>query len=202
MHNQLSSFVAALKKTTKKPNFTSLATHGMPSGRGKKGSQPPRKRKRNISPTVRTDRIQTTQSLQGDSSSFQSLGCGPTVNISVNHPSMGYPTPFSSTTPWTPSAYHYGPPDWFSGYPSMYSSPTPTSSPQQQQWPKTTARSSCAQLLGTSPNVLGVATSTANQCRHLMTYVSSTVNGGHSPRVEDPPVKVFQCILSCEFTLH
>ena len=85
VHNQLSSFVAALKKTTKKPNFTSLATHGMPSGHGKKGSQPPRKRKRNISPTVRTDRIQTTQSLQGDSSSFQSLGCGPTVNISSIH---------------------------------------------------------------------------------------------------------------------
>lgn len=131
VHNQLSSFVAALKKATKKPNFTSLATHGMPTGRGKKGSQPPRKRKRNISPTVRTDRFQTTQSLQGDSSSFQSLGCGSTVNISLDHPSMGYPPPLSSSTPWTPSAYHYGPPDWFSGYPSMYSSPTPTSSSQQ-----------------------------------------------------------------------
>ena len=59
------------------------------------------------------------------------------------------------------------------------------------QWPKTTARSSSAQLLGTSPNVLGVATSTANQCRHLMSYVSSTVNGGHSPRVEESPQSKF-----------
>jgi hypothetical protein len=74
VHNQLCAFVASLKKTKKKSNFTSLVTHGMPSGRGKKGSQPPRKRKRNVSPTVRTDRIQTTQSLEGDSTSSLSSG--------------------------------------------------------------------------------------------------------------------------------
>ena len=34
--------------------------------------------------------------------------------------------------------------------------------------------------------MLCVATSTTNQCCHIMTYVSSTVNGGHSPLEESP----------------
>ena len=44
LNDQLSEFVTRFKKAKKKPNLMKLAVHGMPAGRGKKGSRPPRKR--------------------------------------------------------------------------------------------------------------------------------------------------------------
>lgn len=71
INRQLSEFVTAFKKTMKKPNFTRLATHGMPSGRGKKGTQPPRKRKRNISPNLKSVQIASQTAPNQDMATAQ-----------------------------------------------------------------------------------------------------------------------------------
>ena len=95
----------------------------MPTGRGKKGSQATRQRKRSVTPTIRTDGIaDITQSASGDGSTIsQSLtgNSGSTVNFSLdsvppstNYSPLGYATPYSAypSFPWMSgsSAYH----DW------------------------------------------------------------------------------------------
>ena len=50
LNNKLQQFVNA--KVKRKPNFTSLAVHGMPSGRGRKGGQAPRACKRAPEPVT------------------------------------------------------------------------------------------------------------------------------------------------------
>ena len=44
INGDLATFVELFSKKAKPPNITKLALHGMPSGRGRKGQQPPRKR--------------------------------------------------------------------------------------------------------------------------------------------------------------
>jgi hypothetical protein len=70
------------------------------------------------------------------------------------------------------------------------------------KWLKRAARSFCVQLLGTSPSVLGVATSTTNQCLHRMTFASSIVNGGHSPCQEESPSQSFPMHLNLPCIHH
>ena len=53
----LPQFVSAFCKTKKKPDFTKLAVHGMPSGRGKKGTRAPRQRKKTEPVSERVQRI-------------------------------------------------------------------------------------------------------------------------------------------------
>ena len=54
----LSEFVCHVKNAKKKPNLMQLAVHGMPAGKGKKGSRPPQKRARTESVDERVDRVQ------------------------------------------------------------------------------------------------------------------------------------------------
>ncbi len=91
VNKQLSEFLVSFKKTKKRPNFTQLALHGMPAGRGKKGSQASRKRKQSVTPVIRTDRIaDSTQSASGDGSTIsQSSGSTSTSGSTVNTP-LGY----------------------------------------------------------------------------------------------------------------
>lgn len=56
LNNQLSTFVARVKKARKKPNLMKLAVHGMPAGKGRKGSCPPRKRAKSTSTEQRVER--------------------------------------------------------------------------------------------------------------------------------------------------
>ena len=46
LSGSLSQLISAFTKYKKKPDYSKLATHGMPSGRGRKGGQAPRKRKK------------------------------------------------------------------------------------------------------------------------------------------------------------
>ena len=62
LNNQLDKFVASFTKSKRKLNFTEVAIHGMPAGRGRKGSQPPRKKKRSQPVSERVDRMSVTQS--------------------------------------------------------------------------------------------------------------------------------------------
>ena len=62
LNDQLSHFVKCIKKAKKRPNMMKLAVHGMPSGTGKKGSRPPRKRaKPSYVEEERVDRLSTMQ---------------------------------------------------------------------------------------------------------------------------------------------
>ena len=56
VNNNLLQFINAFVKTKRVPNFTSLAVHGMPPGRGRKGGQTPRARKKVTEPT--TNRVE------------------------------------------------------------------------------------------------------------------------------------------------
>ena len=109
----------------------------MPAGRGKKGSQAPRRRKDALTPTVRTDRInENTQSVSAsgdDAVVCQAIAGnnGPTVNISLD---SGIPA-YSSTSGYPgqpcyvgassypgPSSYSYAPTYPSYGWPAGVSS--------------------------------------------------------------------------------
>jgi len=64
INQQLLEFVACFSKSKRKPNFSEVAVHGMPAGRGRKESQAPRKRKQSQLVTERVDRIYSTQNSQ------------------------------------------------------------------------------------------------------------------------------------------
>lgn len=57
VNNSLQQLIAWFVKTKKPPNFTTVATHSMPAGRGRKGSQAPRKRSNKPLVTDRVDRL-------------------------------------------------------------------------------------------------------------------------------------------------
>ena len=99
LNNSLQQFIGWFMKAKKKPNFTKIATHDMPAGRGRKGSQAPRKRKKQESATNRIDRLATDQT--GSNSS--------TYNIqAATYSPYNYMCTMSPSTSWTPSY----PPDW------------------------------------------------------------------------------------------
>ena len=58
VNNNLTNFLAWFEKTKRKPNITSLSVHGMPAGRGRKGSLPSRKRVVKEPATNRVNRLQ------------------------------------------------------------------------------------------------------------------------------------------------
>ena len=57
LNGELGMFIELFTKKAKPPNITKLALHGMPSGRGRKGQQPPRKR-------VRKEPVESTVPFQ------------------------------------------------------------------------------------------------------------------------------------------
>ena len=77
VHGTLQTFLAALRKLKKPANFTSLAVHGMPAGRGKKGTRAPRKRKHSVSATAITaHRVH----VDATNSSVHVASCQPSAN--------------------------------------------------------------------------------------------------------------------------
>lgn len=78
LHNKLGNFITKFAKAKKQPNFSPLAVHGMPAGRGRKGSQVSRKRKKSQPVTEREDRLSTFQRVSGSSNQ--------TVNILIDSP--------------------------------------------------------------------------------------------------------------------
>ena len=128
MNNSLQQFIAWFAKAKKKPNFTKLATHDMPSGRGRKGSVPPRKRKKQEAAADRTDRLSTDH--VGSNSSTYNIQTATYSPYNYMYNSM---TP---STSWSP-AY----PDWSfdQSYvsPSMFSPPLPHRPPPQPPYPAT-----------------------------------------------------------------
>ena len=108
LNGKLLEFVAFYKKTKRVPNLTSMATSGMPKGKGRKGSEPPRKRKRK-------ETVESRVSLQipEPSSNFQvasplgSLQCSHDITISpqINITSSSFCT--SATVTNNPSTQDY-----------------------------------------------------------------------------------------------
>lgn len=62
LNGSLPQLISVFCKTKKRPDFTKLAVHGMPSGRGKKGTQAPRRRKKAEPVSERAQRISTSSS--------------------------------------------------------------------------------------------------------------------------------------------
>ena len=125
INKQLPVFLESFKKAKKRPNFTQLALHNMPAGRGRKGSLAPWKRKANVTPTVYTSRISDESVAQGSSTKQSVIGIpGSTVNISV----LPTTPPVSSTSPppacnssdhHSYPAYDYSDSPWMSHYPQL-----------------------------------------------------------------------------------
>ena len=57
LNKSLQEFVTSFKRSKRKPSFSEVAVHGMAAGRGRKGSQAPRKRKQSQPITEQVDRI-------------------------------------------------------------------------------------------------------------------------------------------------
>ncbi len=136
LNKQLQEFVACFTKSKRKPNFSEVAVHGMPAGRGRKGSKAPRKRKELHPITERVDRIST----KGSTSPAVGGSNNNTLNIHLDSPTRpaqagvtpsysyysqgpsfmtpgpSYMTPgplyMPSSTSWMPS-YH----DWYADFP-------------------------------------------------------------------------------------
>lgn len=120
--DSLKEFLRHFEKSHKKPDFTSLALHDVPAGSGRKGSVPPRKRKKQEPITKRIDGLQDSANaglpmssdVPGPSGSSSSIGqvCGPSmVNISLDsHTLSSHYEPRSrySSPSWYPNYYSWG----------------------------------------------------------------------------------------------
>lgn len=119
LNNSLQQFIAWFVKVKKTPNFTKLATHDMPAGRGRKGSVPPRKQKKQEPAANRIDRLSTDQ-IASNSSTYN-------IQTATYSP---YSYMYNSVTPSTSWAPAY--PDWsLDSYmsPPMFSPPLPHGPP-------------------------------------------------------------------------
>ena len=115
LNDQLLQFVKSLKKAKKKPNMTSLALHGMPTGTGRKGSRPPRKRAK---PST-SDVEQRVERLVPETSSVPSPSF---TNSSTDSFPTGTYTPLILPRPY------YSPSPFGQPYPSPYAAPFPSGS--------------------------------------------------------------------------
>ncbi len=123
LNNEIQAFVAAFTKVKRTPSFTSVTVHGMPAGRGRKGSQAPRKRKQRQPVTEREDRVpsihcgskssfspsvsgssnQTQNYTQGSTSQVVSGSSNNTVSIHLDSPTRQFQAGFLSHYPQGPS---------------------------------------------------------------------------------------------------
>ncbi len=101
LSNQLQAFITAFTKAKKTPSFTTVAVHGMPSGRGRKGSQAPRKRKH---PQLITERDDLIAPKYGSKSSFSPAVSG-SSNQTFNLHSPTHQFSYSSEGPWFMNPY-------------------------------------------------------------------------------------------------
>ena len=119
LNNSLQQFISWFTKAKKKPNFTKVAVHDMPAGRGRKGTQAPRKRKKQEPVTNRIDRFSTDQT--GNSSftfNIQAATYSPYNYMYNNKP---------PSTSWIPSYPDWSPDSYMS--PSMFPPPPPLPPP-------------------------------------------------------------------------
>ena len=91
LNGTLPQFLAHFEKGNKKPNFTALALHDMPAGRGRKGCVPPRKKKRSQSAEQRVDHLEglttsapSLHALSGTVSALSQAHGNSTVNCTIS----------------------------------------------------------------------------------------------------------------------
>ena len=123
LNKSLQEFATQFIKLKKRPNFTQLAVHIMPSGRGRKGARAPRKRKKTEPASTCIDRLSCASATVTSStpsytvSVTQSANTGSSVNISnlpglsyYNYPPLPSPCPTGYTlwpTPTSPFDWSY-----------------------------------------------------------------------------------------------
>ena len=145
---KLPEFIQKFKKTKQTPNITKFAEATMPKGRGRKGSEPPRKRKKTSS-TPEVQRVQNPaflSSLTVEDSSQPAVNATSQCNVNSSNaannvqPSSGYPSLSNAPTCCWPYPSWFSPPyQNFSPLPQAQSvaspyqnaSPPPPSSPFQ-----------------------------------------------------------------------
>ena len=140
-NNLLADFLTHFQKANKKPSFTALSLHGVPSGCGKKGNIAPRKRRKQepASASKRIDHLESmdipstptmtmSSSTSGNASPIAQVCGASTVNISLDSlPGPSYTVNASLPSSSWSSPYY----DW--GYPSYYHSLPPMYTPQFDQ---------------------------------------------------------------------
>ena len=106
-NKRLPEFLMEFQKTNKSPNFTVLALHGMPSGRGRKGSVAPRKRKKKEPVSKHIDRLASPEGLDISTTTINVCGSASGSQLthvnrasSVNIGSDSTPGLTSSASPW------------------------------------------------------------------------------------------------------
>ena len=114
LNKSLQEFITQFIKLKKQPNFTQLALHDMPSGRGRKGARAPRKRKKTEPASTRIDRLSCASAMV--------TSTAPSYTVSVTQTHTSGSSVNVSTLPG-PSYYNYASP-CFTGYTFW---PTPTS---------------------------------------------------------------------------
>ena len=91
LNKSLQEFVTSFKKSKRKPSFSEVAVHGMAAGRGRKGSQAPRKRKQSQPITEQVDRTSSTQNYTQSSTSQAISGSNNhTLNIHLDSPTRQF----------------------------------------------------------------------------------------------------------------
>jgi hypothetical protein len=186
--NNLQQFVNAFSKVKRKPDFTSLAVHSMPSGRGRKGGQAPRARKKAPEPaTTRVERLTpSVASAAARSPSVGEMNNSTMLNVTANYPhssslycqpsyqSSSYPGP-SWVNPYFPECY--------SGVPYNCMSPLASQQPSQSSTPAMAEEQSPFNLCFITGNISKCAgcgnkyACMQNQLFPLMTYAYTTVSG-------------------------
>ncbi len=113
-NKSLAEFLAHFQNAKKKANFTAVALHGNPTGSGRKGGAPPRKRKKTecAASTTRIDRLYPSATMNAKTIGNASQVCSAsTVNISLSsNAGSSYTTsnPFASVWPPPPPYYDWG----------------------------------------------------------------------------------------------
>ena len=127
-NGELAAFVALFTKKAKPPNITKLALHGMPSGRGRKGQQPPRKRvhKEPVESTVpfQPASVTSTQGSTTTSMSTTTFSSSPAMMSGLSSASHNFAAP--ATLMGMPSTSHFVSPTTFAPFsgPIQFNSPS------------------------------------------------------------------------------
>ena len=141
LNNKLQQFVNAFSKVKRKPNFTSLAVHGMPSGRGRKGGQAPRARKKASEPvTDRTERLSSSVSMASHLPAVGEMNNSTMLNLTANYPHGNslYCQPSYQSSSYSgpgPSWMYPYFPECYSGGPYNCTSPLASQPPPQPSTP-------------------------------------------------------------------
>ena len=105
MNGKLSDYIEKVKKKKKTPNITKLAEATIPKGRGRKGSEDPRKRKRNstVETHLENPSLIHVQLLTGSPSPLPKTYQLPPTNFSPNNYCQRPPYIYQPETVWSPT---------------------------------------------------------------------------------------------------